>query len=72
MLTPPLPPPPSQTAVRSTEAYAMSPEQFRVFVEDPWGSWENKFAFYAFPSDKLVEYNPNGDTSSIVWEEHDS
>jgi len=59
----------AQYTTRSTEAYDMSPEQFRIFTKDPWGRWENKFNFYAFPSDKVVAENANGDKECMVWDE---
>ena len=40
----------AQYTVRSTEAYSLSAEQFRLYVKDPWGQWENKFALYVFPA----------------------
>lgn len=42
-----------QYTIRSTEAYSLSAEQFRIYTKDPWGQWENKFGLYAFPADTI-------------------
>jgi hypothetical protein len=58
-----------QYTIRSTEAYDMSPEQFRIYTKDPWGQWENKFNFYAFPAHEVTVNNANGDLGQQLWGE---
>mmetsp|Transcript_1404 Transcript_1404/g.2451 ORF Transcript_1404/g.2451 Transcript_1404/m.2451 type:complete len:240 (+) Transcript_1404:1-720(+) len=48
-----------QYTVRSTEAYSLSAEQFRIYTRDPWGQWENKFALYAFPAKEVKVWEAN-------------
>jgi len=43
-----------QYTTQSVEAYTLTAEQFRIYTKDPWGIWENKFQFYAFPSETVL------------------
>ncbi len=54
-----------QYTIRSTEAYALTAEQSRIYTKDPWGSWENKFSFYAFPADKIKVQEHEGEHTVV-------
>eukprot|EP00903_Cladosiphon_okamuranus_P014951 g13839.t1 len=40
--------------VRSTDSLNPNPEQCRISLKDPWGAWEQKFRFYAFPAEHVL------------------
>ncbi|CAM9944737.1 unnamed protein product [Scytosiphon promiscuus] len=40
--------------IRSTDSLNPYPEQCRISLKDPWGAWEQKFRFYAFPAEHVL------------------
>jgi hypothetical protein len=46
-----------QLTTRSTETRDETPdavEQYRIYLKDPWGTWENHFSFYAFTAAQVL------------------
>ncbi|CAM9553764.1 unnamed protein product [Ectocarpus sp. 13 AM-2016] len=40
--------------IRSTDSLNPYPEHYGRSMYDPWGAWEQKFRFYAFPAEKVL------------------
>ncbi|CBN74550.1 hypothetical protein Esi_0030_0042 [Ectocarpus siliculosus] len=53
--------------IRSTDSLNPYPEQCRISLKDPWGSWEQKFRFYAFPAEQvLLSPELDSDTQDVL------
>lgn len=40
--------------IRGTASLDAVTEQSRVYLKDPWGNWDHKMAFYAYPASVVL------------------